>query len=159
MARCASCGAELSRGITWCERCFEPLVRSLPPAPPAPPTFLALPGEPRGESQRPEWGPLPEDLVLITCATPPPERLLVLPQTEPPSLFGSSGSPLNVARRLLLTAMLVAIGIGAYLFLQRSGSETASESRALVLAVAGAYTLLAGLLLTLVWRPARQSSS
>lgn len=157
MARCDSCSAVLSRDTAWCARCFDPLMRELPPAPPGPPTVLTLPGEPEPEPQHPEWGPLPEDLVLIASATPPPERLLVLPETEPPSLFPALGYRASRGRRLAITAILVAIGLGSYLFLERWGVAIGDRPRLLEIVVAIAYASMAGFLLALVWRPVRQS--
>jgi hypothetical protein len=118
---------------------------------------LALPGEPEPEPQHPEWGPLPEDLVLIVPATPPPERLLVLPETEPPSLFIALDPRASRGRRLGITAILLAIGLGSYLFLERWGVAIGDGFGLLEVVVAIAYASLAGLLLVLVWRPPRQS--
>jgi ribosomal protein L40E len=131
---CGKCGAHLSPDVDWCLRCYRPVLRHR-----------------AREGDRPEF---PDYVRYVP--TPPSRRLLVVPEAGSKSTiarFGSSTFGLVV--RLLVTAAMVALGLGARALASGWTGSLGSMALAFTVILLGIWAIVAGPVLWSTWRPER----
>jgi len=137
---CRACGATLSKDIPWCGQCFTPI-----------------------EAKGPKHEPLPRELHAREVAAPAaaptavadPGNVVAVPEAERPSIVRAGPTSFGIVGKLAITAVLIGIGAGAFLFLEDWRAET-DELLAFEFFFLGAYAILAAVILFFTWRVERR---
>jgi len=134
MRTCRKCGARLSPDVDWCLRCYRPALRHS-----------------AAEAHRPEF---PDDVRYVPAA--PPERAVVVPEARIGTTIARLGpATIGLALNLLVTALMVAIGLGvralAFVWTDTLGSIALAFTAILL----GVWAIVAAPVLWSAWRPQR----
>jgi hypothetical protein len=143
---CRECGAALSKDIPWCGQCFTPNEASSTHRP------LSRDLHPREAVAAPSAAPAPTALAE-------PQNVVVVPEAERPSVLRGGPTSFGLLGKLLITLILAAIGVGAFLFLEEWRTDQGREMLAFEVYFLGAYAILAAVILVFTWRVERRPAT
>jgi hypothetical protein len=136
MDTCLKCGAGLSPNVDWCLRCYRPVLR------------LGA-----ADADRPEF---PDDVRYVLA--PHPKRAVLVPEAGTGIGNARSGSAnLGFIVRLLITAVVVALGLGVRALTLASANALGSMALSFGAVFLGVWSILGGLVLWSTWRPDRRT--
>jgi hypothetical protein len=134
MSTCGKCGAPLSPDVEWCVRCYQPVLH--PSA---------------ADADRPEF---PDDVRYVTA--PPSERVIVIPEADTEDTTDRSNpTRFGLAGKLLITAVVIAIGLGVRAVAFAWTENLGPMALAFTVVFLGVWAITAALVLWSTWQPER----
>ncbi len=133
--RCSACGADLSPDISWCPRCYAPVLRAV------------------ARSAAPERDEFADDIRFVPANTriPRPEERRVADA----SLVRGSATTFGPAVKMALTVGFVVVGLAALPLVTRWNDLPGRTGPGFVFFYAGLLILAAVLVLAQIWRHGR----